>query len=69
MQVTFFFSVAFGPLLFRLQFLAELVTLSGDSAGRKIGSAVAFGDAMWMAVGWDLRAESARKAESRYITF
>ena len=33
-----------------------------DSAGRKIGSAVGFGDAMWLAVGWDLRAETAHEA-------
>ena len=39
-----------------------LVTLSGDSAGRKIGYAVAFGDAMWLAVERDLRAETAYEA-------
>ena len=38
------------------------MTLSGDSAERKIGSAVGFGDAMWLAVERDLRAETAYEA-------
>ena len=38
------------------------MTLSGDSAERKIGSAVGFGDAMWLAVERDLRAETAHEA-------
>ena len=38
------------------------MTLSGDSAERKIGSAVGFGDAMLLAVERDLRAETAHEA-------
>ena len=38
------------------------MTLSGDSAERKIGSAVGFGDAMWLAVERDLRPETPYEA-------